>query len=582
MTTLRDCQTPTRSFPRKLATVHLFRFRAQIVRVLFLVASIVAINVIIPLTNKELVDTGILFDDYTMIIVIIVVQGLLYLGLIGIDTVKTFLATDLSSRVTGGMIWAFFDHLLHLPMDYFAKTNSGEVVERIRDLQKVQTFIAVDTMEASGALLTLIALAPLLAWINLDIFIVFALSAVSYLTWIIFGFRRKRKRYDDLRFTTEAESRAIEINILRGIEDIKLAKRERHSLALWEKVQAEALSIRFATEWLDNWQTTGGRFISRTGLIVIAYLSAVATVQGRISLGEMTVTAVIAVQLFWQVDHLLNFSRKQLEVSRAMSRVAQIQDMAREDVLSSHYMEPVGGDIKISDLTFNYDRYRSNPILQNVSLRIQRGATIAIVGPSGSGKSTLLKLLLKLLTPSEGAIFVGDNDLRQTASSAWFDVCAAVMQDGAIFDDTIAGNIAGAGECDPAWLEEVLDLACCRAVVESQQHGLATRLGLGGVGLSMGEKQRILIARAIYKRPDYLFLDEATSALDRRSEATIARNIAESLPGVTKLIIAHRLETVRDADWIVVLDEGRVLEQGTHHALLKAEGLYAELLLSGR
>lgn len=560
---------------------HVRPYRPQIVQILILTLLTVGINFVIPLTSKEIIDHGVLLHDFEFIALMAVIQAGLYIGMIAIHTIKVNTSIRISAQMTTTLVWSFFSHLLHLPMSFFARTQTGGIIERIGDFRKVQSFISDDVIKASGAAVYMLALALLLLWIDFRLFGVFVVGGLLYFIWV-YSFRRMKAAQDHQSFAAQAASRGVEVNILKGIEDIKLSQREAIALTSWERAQHRAILLRVSAETLDKWQYMGAYIVSRTSLVVITYLSARAAMTGAISLGAMTVTTITAAQIFLQVDQLLNFGQKQLETSLALSRVWEINVMPHEDEANTlgQWRPAADSAIELQDVAFAYSP--GHPIINNVSLRIEKGSTVAIVGPSGSGKTTLLKLMLKLVPYDSGRIAVGDADLTRIASADWFRHCGAVMQDGVLFDDTVLGNIVGPDHVDMPWFDEVARQSCFAEVIARLPNGVDTRLGLDGIGLSMGEKQRLLIARALYKRPSYLFLDEATSALDRQNEARLSANLDIALKDVTKVVIAHRLETVQAADRIIVLDQGRVQEQGSHRDLLGTDGLYSRLVLAGR
>ena len=524
-------------------------YRKHLFQLVLVVFTTAMLNFLIPVTNKAIVDNGVLVRDRDFIVLMIMAQCALYAGLIALHVLRGLMTLHVSSRMTIRMLWDFFAKLVFLPMGYFERTSVGEVLERVRDFDRVQRFASTDVLDMTSACITVLALAPLLFWIHWSLFLTFFVSAALYLLWVL-AFRKFRSEMDGRRFRQQARIRATEVAMLRNIQDIKIAGRERTTLGQWERVQVGALRIQLTTETVEQWQNVGGRLLSRSGLMVISLMSAVGVVNGLITLGDMTVTTVISVQLYWQIDLILDFSKKLQDTSLSLDRLSSIARLPPEDadLPCGGPAADFDGSLRLKEVSFDYGREDAPPILQGVTLEAPAGSMLALVGPSGSGKSTLVKLMLKLHAPSNGQLVVGDTDLSRVRSADWRAACGAVMQDGLLFEDTVAANIVAEGHHDLAWLEQVIDIACCREIVTALPQGTETLVGEDGAALSAGQRQRLLIARAIYKRPKFLFLDEATSALDNENEARISANLRCVLPDTTRIVVAHRLSTVKSAE----------------------------------
>lgn len=554
-------------------------FGGAVRQVAFIILISCFINISLIVLSKIVVDRGILGADATFITYVLVAQVVLHLAMLGLTTVRENLSAEISAKLVALVSLRAMQQILFAPLAQLTRWSHGELIERVRELQKIDAFGTEDLPEAAASICGLAAFGPLLVLIDWRVALIFVATAAAYGAWVI-KFRPLRARFDAERFDVSAQSRALEMNLLRGVADIKLAGREQRSLLQWEALQLAHLKTRLSTGAMQNWQRRGGHLISRAGLIAITYMAAIGAARGQLSIGEFAITNLVAIQLFNNIEQLLRFSVRQQEVALAIDRVSEIEDLPSE-MVSEHQdrrVEAAVQPIEVRNLVCG-GAAGNRSILAGINLNVPAGATLAIVGPSGSGKSTLLKAILKLID-YDGHIAVGGSDLKGWQASDWHKQCAAVLQDGVVFDDTVEANIVCGREPDTLLLDQVLDWSCAAEIVDRLPAGIKTKLGSQGVALSAGERQRILLARSFYKRPNYLFLDEATSALDMRNERRVSLNIDLAAPTATKFIVAHRLETVRKADWIVVLNEGKIQEEGRHQDLLDHGGIYSELVLS--
>jgi ATP-binding cassette, subfamily B, bacterial len=560
---------------------HLRPYRRYIAQTMLIVFLIVLINFAVPLTARALVNSGMLAGDREFVYAMIAVQGLLYGSLIVLHYIRGQIAIHVANRLVLQMVAEYIHHVVRLPMAYFNRASNGDVVERIRDFERIQRFSSVELMDVFTAAISLLSLGLLLLWINSSLFVVFGATACAYLAWLL-TFSRARRQVDAERFAQDARSRAVEIGIVQAIQDIKIAVQERHSLVEWENVQLLALQTRLRSATLEQRQTAGANLINRIGLIAITFLAAIGVMDGDMTIGDFTIAATISIQLYFQVDQILLFVNKYPETSGAIRRAQEIRDTAAEpsDLPARIPSVLEAPSIALRNVSFAYpgaDRLS----LSGLSLEVPGGEMAALVGPSGSGKSTMLKLLLSLYQPVEGSILVAGLPLGELDRGAWRSRVGAVMQDGALFATTLGNNIIAGRPLDPSWLDRVIEAAALEDVVSSVSAGIETRVGPGGERLSAGQVQRILIARALYKKPALLLLDEATSALDGLNEATVVSGIRRLLPATTMIVAAHRLGTIREADRIHVVRDGRISEAGTHEALLREDGYYARMLYVG-
>jgi ATP-binding cassette subfamily B protein len=460
--------------------------------------------------------------------------------------------------MTSGLV----TQLVELPFEFFHNAKQGEVVERVRDLDRVQSFVSIEAMEALTASVSILSLGILLLFVNLAIFVIFFASAASYFGWIYLVGRRRRAT-DAAHFSESSGLRALEIGMVESIQDIRIAGHEQAALAHWAEVQIAALHTKIKAAEIEQIQATGGHFFTRVGLILVTFVSAQRAISGAITLGDFTITSVIAVQLYFHLNQILTFVNKLEEVRGAMHRIGDIRrlhesgtDRQRRTVAPSG-VSPIAFDA----VTFRYPG-ATRASLSDVSIAFPTGAMTALVGPSGSGKTTVLKLLLQLYEPASGAIQVADMPLARIRTALWHREIGAVMQDGTLFAGSLRDNVIGNQSFDRGWFDDVVAAARLADVMTACEEGLDTLLGPGGTRLSAGQVQRILIARALYKRPGLLLMDEPTSALDGANEAAVMENIARLLPGVTTVVAAHRLNTVQRAKLVVSLDGGRVVASG--------------------
>lgn len=560
---------------------HVRPYRRFVAQTLLIVALIVLVNFSIPLTARALINSGVLMNDVAFVYAMVGIQAALYFSLIVLHYMRGQIAAHVANRLVLQMVAEYIHHVVRLPMSYFNRASNGDVVERIRDFERIQRFASVELMDLFTATISLLSLGPLLLWINPPLFVVFVTTAGAYLVWLV-AFSRKRRQVDAARFREDSRSRAAEIGIVAAIQDIKIAGQESRSLAEWESIQLVALETRLRSATIELWQTAGGHLMNRIGLMAITFLSAVGVMQGTMTIGDLTITATISIQLYYHVDQILLFANRYQETTGALRRAQEIRETPAEPVVAAAVCAPPEGPLSIAaeKLSFTYPG-GERPSLRALSFSAAPGSMVALVGPSGSGKSTLLKLILKLYEPSGGRIRVDGLPLDRLDHISWRARVGAVMQDGALFASTILQNIVAGRAIDPDWLERVVAAAALTDVVAALPDGLETRVGAGGERLSAGQAQRILIARAIYKRPSLLLLDEATSALDGINEASVVAGVRSLLPHTTTIVAAHRLGTIRGADEIHVLRDGSIHESGTHDALLQRGGYYAQMLSVG-
>jgi ATP-binding cassette, subfamily B, bacterial len=535
------------------------------------------LQLIFPFLSQAIVDVGISHQNMHFIYLVLLAQVMLFLGRISIEFIRGWILLHISSRISLTILSDFLIKLMRLPMSFFDVKLFGDVMQRMSDQRRVESFLTSSSLESVFSLLNLLVFSGVLLYFNKYLFAVFAVASALYIAWNIF-FLRRRRTLDFRRFEVQAKEQSALVELVSGMQDIKLANAEIPKRWRWEGLRARLFRLNTKALALTQYQQAGAHLINEGKNILATFLAAKAVLTGNMTLGTMLAVQYIIGQLNGPIEQLMQFMQLSQEASISMERLNEIHAMADEEPLDRPVVSelPESQDLSLRNVSFGYG---GRPVLDGVSLHIPAGRTTAIVGGSGSGKTTLLKLLLHFYAPEQGDIRVGGINLQHLSRALWRSTCGVVMQDGFIFSDTIAHNIAvGESQFNVRKLLHAVRVANIQDYIESLPLGYNTRIGPEGSGLSQGQKQRILIARAVYKNPEFIFFDEATNALDASNERTILRNLEEFFRGRTVVVVAHRLSTVRQADQIIVLDQGRVAEQGTHQELLARRGHYFALV----
>lgn len=532
-----------------------------------------------PFLAQALVDFGIANQNLNFVTLILIGQLALFFSRASADFIRGWLLVHIGGRINISVVSDFLMKVMRLPLSFFDARKVGDLLERITDHQRLQSFLTSSSLNALFSLINLVVFGIVLGLYSMPIFGVFFGGSAVLVVWIAL-FQRKRRELDYKRFNQFAENNTRLIQLILGMHEIKLNGAERRKRAEWQTLQSQIFRTTMDGMLIGQYQQGGSMFFNELKNIVISFLAAREVISGHMTLGMMLAVTYIIGQLNAPLDQLLGLMNAAQDAGLALERIKEIHDMAEEDEGRTTFaLPPSLTTIRLRDITFRYEGPKSPAVLSDVAFDIPGGGMTAIVGASGSGKTTLMKLLLKIYAPDSGAVQVGGVSLGDVKTSAWRSSCGVVMQDGYIFSDTILRNIAmNDGAVDYNRLMEAIRIANLSDVIEGLPLGLDTRVGPDGHGLSQGQKQRILIARAVYKQPDYLFFDEATSALDAVNERTIIENLQEFVAGRTVVVIAHRLSTVKNADQIVVLDRGRVIERGTHAELTAARSAYYTLV----
>lgn len=544
----------------------------------FLVGSI--IQLIFPFLTQSIVDVGINTQDINFIYLILAAQMMLFLSRMTVDFIRSWILLHISTRINISIISDFLIKLMKLPIGFFDTKMIGDLLQRIGDHKRIERFLTSQSINVIFSVFNILIFSIVLVMYNLGIFLVFLFGSVLYIAWV-FLFLRKRRVLDFKRFTQLADNQSKLIQLINGMQEIKLNNYERQKRWEWERIQARLFKVNIKSLSLQQYQQAGSVFINETKNIVITVLAATAVVNGNMTLGMMLAVQYIIGQMNSPLDQMIEFMQISQDAKISLERLSEIHTQKDEEQDQEGKLTtlPVTPDLLISDLIFQYEGPHSPKVLDNINLNIPQGKVTAIVGTSGSGKTTLVKLLLGFYPPVSGTIKIGDADLSAYKQHWWRNKCGAVMQDGFIFSDSIAKNIALADdEIDKERLNYAVVMANIQEFIESLPLKYNTKIGPEGVGLSQGQKQRILIARAIYKNPEFIFFDEATNALDANNEKVILENLDEFFSGKTVVVVAHRLSTVKNAHQIVVLEKGNIVEIGSHEELTKQKGAYYNLV----
>lgn len=534
----------------------------------------------LPFLTQAVVDTGIATQDIGFIYLILIAQFMLVIGRTSMDFIRSWILLHISTRLNVSILSDFLTKLMHLPISFFDVKQAGDIMQRMNDQKRIETFLTNQSLAVLFSLLNLVVFSAVLAIYSLKIFSVFVVASVVYALWLI-AFLNKRKQLDYKRFEIASRNQSAIIQLIQGMQEIKLNGCERQKRWGWERIQARLFRYNIRSLSLGQYQQAGAFLINESKNIFIIFLVANSVIEGRMTLGSMMAVQYILGQLNGPIEQLLGFVQSFQDARISMERLNEVFEMDNEEPQEKLYFPgiPESKTFRLHDLSFKYPGAGNEPVLQNINLTIPEGKTTAIVGLSGSGKTTLLKLLLASYRPTKGEVKVGEVALSSIKPSLWRRNCGVVMQDGFIFSDTIANNIAVSDEQpDMIRLWQAIKTANIQDFVLSLPLGVHTMIGAEGNGISQGQKQRILIARAVYKDPAYIFFDEATNALDAHNEQVILNNLDEFFQGRTVVVVAHRLSTVKNADQILVLHQGQVIESGTHASLVAQKGEYFQLV----
>lgn len=532
-----------------------------------------------PFLTQSIVDNGIANKNISIIYLILLAQLMLVLSRMSVEFIRRWILLHISTRVNVSLMSDFFIKLMKLPMSYFDTKLIGDLLQRIDDHERVERFITTRSLNTVFSFFTLIIFGVVLFYYSIKIFSIFLVGSLLYVVWIFF-FLKKRRQLDYKQFELQAEEQGKTYQLIQGMQEIKLQNAEKRKRWEWEDIQADLFKLNTKTLKLEQQQEAGNIFINETKNILITIVAALAVINNEMSLGMMLATQYIIGQLTLPIEQAVDLVHDYQDTKISLERINEIHQQNEEDSdVDGEENLLQNKDIEVENLTFQYEGPESPKVINNINLTLPEGKVTAIVGASGSGKTTLIKLLLKFYNPVEGLIRVGSVVLNSLNSTMWRNSCGVVMQDGFIFSESIAHNIAASSnEIDKDKLLNAAKIANIHETIMQMPLKYNTVIGEDGQNLSQGQKQRVLIARAVYKNPDFLFLDEATNALDANNEKAIVENLQNFYKGKTVVVVAHRLSTVKDADQIIVLDQGKIVESGNHVQLTNKRDAYYKLV----
>ncbi len=558
---------------------HVFRYKSLVFQLLLGLVVGSFLLLIFPFLTQSIVDYGIENQDIGFIYIILAAQLMLFFSQTAVGFIRSWILLHIGIRINISLISDFLIKLMRLPLKFFDIKMTGDILQRIQDHRRIELFLTSTTLNAVFSVFTVIMFSIVLFLYNPLIFIIFISATFLYIVWILL-FMKWRKELDYKRFDKMSENHNVLIELIGGMHEIKLHNAEKEKRWKWEGIQAALYRVGVKSLVLGQWQTAGATFVNEFKNIIISFIAAKAVIDGNMTLGMMLAVQYIIGQLNGPVQDFMNFIQMGQDAKISLERLGEIHDKDDEEILEEKIdILPESRDLIFENLNFRYSGPESPLVLNDINLIIPQGKTTAIVGTSGSGKTTLLKLMLNFYQPTSGTIKLGETKLDNIQNRIWRDKCGVVMQEGYIFSDSIAKNISlGDTKVNKKRLLKAVKTANIQSFIESLPLGYNTKIGQDGIGLSQGQKQRILIARAVYKNPDYIFFDEATNSLDAYNEMIIMENLEDFFQGRTVVVVAHRLSTVKNADNIIVLESGEIVEQGTHLELSVKKGAYYHLV----
>ena len=537
------------------------------------------LQLIVPFLTQSVVDVGIQNQNIHFIYLILFAQLFLFFGRTALELIRSWILLHLSTRINISLISDFFIKLMNLPISFFDVRMTGDIMQRINDHHRIERILTTSSLSVLFSAINMFIMGGVLAYYNLKIFAVFFIGSVFYFVWVTL-FLKRRAALDYKRFSEVSQEQSKVIELINGMQEIKLHNAEKQKRWGWEYIQARLFKVSMKGLVLEQTQTIGSSFINELKDIIIVFLSAKLVIDGQITLGMMMAISSIVGGLNAPVLQLIGFIREAQDAKISLARLSEIhekEDETQQEETQTHDI-PENSNIIVKDLSFRYVG-SDTMVLDNLNLTIPANKITAIVGTSGSGKTTLMKLLLKFYEPTKGEITLHNTPLKTISQKTWRNHLGCVMQEGYIFNDTIANNIAiGVDIIDKKRLVYAADVANINTFIQEYPLGYNTKIGMEGVGMSTGQKQRLLIARAVYKNPEMLFFDEATSALDANNEKEIMEKLNIFFKDKTVVVIAHRLSTVMNADQIVVLEKGKIVEVGNHKELVDLKGSYFKLV----
>lgn len=555
-------------------------YKSQLIQLLIGMLLISILQMIAPFLTQAIVDIGISSSDLGFISLILVAQLIVFLTRLSVEFIRSWIVLHMNTRVNIALISDYLTKLMKLPLHYFETKMLGDIMQRIGDHSRIESFLTGQSIGIFFSLLNFIVFSVVLAYYNLTIFCIFLVGNILYVCWVLY-FMSYRRELDHRRFAQASSEQSNMVQLITGMQEIKLNNCEKQKRWQWERIQIRLFKISIKGLAIGQIQQLGSAFFSQVTNILISFLAAKSVIEGEITLGMMMSLSYIIGQLASPIEHFISFSRALQDATISLERLNEVHQTKDEEQTISDKTNilPEDKTLHIENLSFSYDGADRDYVLKNISFSIPPNKVTAIVGMSGSGKTTLLKLLLGFYSPNKGSIKIGNIPLETINPHYWRQLTGSVMQEGYIFSDTIAENIAlGVERIDQKRLRYSVEVANLQDFINRLPLGYNTKIGMDGNGISQGQKQRMLIARAVYKDPAYIFLDEATNSLDTNNESQIMGHLKGFYSNKTVVIVAHRLSTVCDADQIIVLDQGQIAEIGTHKELISLRGKYYSLI----
>lgn len=553
-------------------------YKSSFLAVFIVMLIVTILQAILPFISKSVIDVGIQTNDVSFINLVLIGNIIIIISILLSNLVRDWILLHVTSRVNISLISDYLIKLMKLPIQFFENKIAGDILQRANDHDRIRSFLMNNSLNFIFSIITFLVFGIILFIYNPVLFLIYLIGSAFFLTWVLV-FMSFRKKLDWQYFDLNSQNQSYWVETIETIQDIKINNYDKFKRWKWEAIQAKIFNVNQKVLTIDNAQNLGAQFLNQLTNLSITFYCANAVINGKITFGVMISTQFIIGMLNGPIMQFVSFIQGAQSAKISFLRLNEIHQIQDEDAFNHNTIFPEEKSLFLKNVTFQYS-INAAPVLKNINLVIPQGKVTAIVGDSGSGKTTLLKLILRLYKPSFGEISIGMMNIENINLRSWREKCGAVMQDGKIFNDTIYNNIILEDEnVDIARFRKAVKTANIESEIESLPMGYQTIMGEQGRGLSGGQKQRILIARALYKNPDYLFFDEATNALDAVNEQKIVSALDEVFKEKTVIVVAHRLSTIKKADQIVVMKHGMIVEIGNHEQLVEKEnGYYSQLI----